>query len=105
MAMINFSITSSLSPQQLKTNDALTMKITISGTGNMKLINTPEVAFPKDFETYDAKVTDNFSKSSSGLTGTKTFEYLAVPRHAGQVGLEWTGIPYEPFKENEKLQN
>jgi len=93
-AVGNFSISSSLSPQQLKTNDALTLKITINGTGNMKLINTPEVAFPKDFETYDAKVTDNFSKSSSGLTGTRTFEYLAVPRHAGTQTIPATQFTY-----------
>lgn len=93
-AVGTFSIASSLSPQQLKTNDALTMKITISGTGNMKLIGTPEVAFPKDFETYDAKVTDNFKKTSGGLSGTKTFEYLAVPRHAGKYTIQPVQFTY-----------
>lgn len=93
-AVGTFSISSTLSPQEVKTNDAVTMKITINGTGNMKLIGTPEVAFPKDFETYDAKVTDNFSKSSSGLTGTKTFEYLAVPRHAGTYTIPATTFTY-----------
>ena len=93
-AVGTFSISSSLSPLDVKTNDAVTMKITVNGTGNMKLIGTPEVAFPKDFETYDAKVTDNFSKSSSGLTGTKTFEYLAVPRHAGKYTIPATQFTY-----------
>ena len=93
-AVGTFSISSSLSPQEVKTNDAVTMKITVSGTGNMKLIGTPEVDFPRDFETYDAKVTDNFSKSSSGLTGTKTFEYLAVPRHAGKYTIPATQFTF-----------
>ena len=93
-AVGTFSISSSLSPQEVKTNDAVTMKITVSGTGNMKLIGTPEVAFPRDFETYDAKVTDNFSKSSSGLTGTKTFEYLSVPRHAGKYTIPATQFTF-----------
>lgn len=93
-AVGTFNISSTLSPQEVKTNDAVTMTITINGTGNMKLIGTPEVAFPKDFETYDAKVTDNFSKSSSGLTGTKTFEYLAVPRHAGTYTIPATTFTY-----------
>ncbi len=93
-AVGTFSISSSLTPQQVKTNDAVTMKITINGTGNMKLIGTPEVGFPKDFETYDPKVTDNFSKSSSGLTGTKTFEYLAVPRHAGTYTIPATQFTF-----------
>lgn len=93
-AVGTFSISSQLSPQEVKTNDALTLTLTVSGTGNMKLIGTPEVAFPKDFETYDAKVTDNFKKSSSGLTGTRTFEFLAVPRHPGKYTIPATEFTY-----------
>lgn len=78
-----FSIESSINANTVNTNDAINLKVVISGKGNMKLINTPEVAFPKDFETYDAKVTDNFSISTDGLTGTRQFEYLAVPRTHG----------------------
>ncbi len=82
-AVGKFSISSSINAKEVKTNDAITIKINVNGTGNMKLIGTPELAFPKDFETYDAKVTDNFNLTRAGLSGTKTFEYLAVPRHAG----------------------
>lgn len=71
----------------MKTNDAINFKIDINGTGNMKLINTPEVAFPKGFETYDAKVNDNFSLTRNGLSGSKQFEYLAVPRYVGKYTL------------------
>ncbi|MBQ4277971.1 MAG: BatD family protein [Bacteroidaceae bacterium] len=83
-AVGQFSISSSLSADKVKANDAITLKLAVKGTGNMKLISAPEIEFPKDFETYDAKVTDNFSLTRSGLTGTKEFEYLAVPRHGGQ---------------------
>ena len=82
-AVGSFAIASDINTQHVKANDAITMKIVVKGTGNMKLISAPEVAFPKDFETYDAKATDNFSLTRSGLSGTKEFEYLAVPRHAG----------------------
>lgn len=68
----------------MKTNDAINLKIDVNGAGNMKLINTPEVKFPTGFETYDAKVNDKFSLTRNGLSGTKQFEYLAVPRHAGK---------------------
>lgn len=83
-AVGSFSLSSNISTQQVKANDAVTLKIAIKGTGNMKLISAPEVDFPKDFETYDAKATDNFSLTRNGLSGTKEFEYLAVPRHAGK---------------------
>lgn len=91
-AVGTFSITSSINTTDVKTDDAITLKINISGTGNMKLINTPEVKFPKDFETYDPKITDNFNLTRNGLSGSKTFEYLIVPRHAGTYE-----IPATPF--------
>ena len=79
-----FTMSSSISTQELKTNDAITIKLVISGSGNMKLIKTPEVAFPQDFEIYDPKVDNKFSLTSEGLTGNKVIEYLAIPRHAGE---------------------
>ena len=78
-----FTISSSINTQELKTNDAVTIKLVISGTGNMKLINTPEVGFPQDFEIYDPKVDNKFNLTREGLSGSKVIEYLAIPRHAG----------------------
>ena len=78
-----FTLSSSINTQELKTNDAVTIKLVISGVGNMKLINTPEVAFPQDFEIYDPKVDNKFNLTRNGLAGNKVIEYLAIPRHAG----------------------
>lgn len=83
-AVGKFSISSEISSTEVEANDAITLKLSVKGSGNMKLISTPEVEFPKDFETYDAKVNDRFQLTRSGLTGAKDFEYLAVPRHAGK---------------------
>ena len=82
-AVGKFSVSSSISTKEVDANDAVTLKISVKGSGNMKLISTPEVDFPKDFETYDAKVNDKFDLTRTGLAGTKEFEYLIVPRHAG----------------------
>lgn len=82
-AVGKFSISSEISAKEVDANDAITLRVKVKGTGNMKLIGTPEVKFPKDFETYDAKVNDKFDITRTGLSGTKEFEYLAVPRHAG----------------------
>lgn len=82
-AVGKFSVSSSISTKEVDANDAVTLKISVKGSGNMKLISTPEIAFPKDFETYDAKVNDNFQLTRTGLSGAKEFEYLFVPRHAG----------------------
>jgi len=82
-AVGKFSIASDISAEEVDANDAVTLKISVKGCGNMKLIATPQVEFPKDFETYDAKVNDSFQLTRAGLEGTKEFEYLVVPRHAG----------------------
>ena len=78
-----FTLSSTISTQELKTNDAVTIKLVIAGPGNMKLINTPEVGFPQDFEIYDPKVDNKFNLTRNGLAGNKVIEYLAIPRHAG----------------------
>ncbi len=78
-----FNITSSINSTNVKTNDAVTVKIVISGTGNLKLLSNPEIKFPEDFEVYDPKVDNKFRLTSSGLSGSKVIEYLAIPRTAG----------------------
>ena len=83
-AVGKFNISASLTPSELKTNDALTLRVTVSGSGNMKLMKTPVVKFPKDFETYDAKITDQTKVGRGGVSGNKIFDYLAVPRHPGK---------------------
>ena len=93
-AVGSFTLASDISSTEVDANEAITLKLTVKGSGNMKLIATPVVQFPKDFETYDAKVNDNFSISRTGLTGTKTFEYLAVPRHPGTYQLPPVSFVY-----------
>lgn len=79
----SFNISSSINETEVKTNDAITIKIIISGTGNLKLISTPEIQFPNDFETFDPKIENKVRLTKEGLTGSKVIEYLAIPRHAG----------------------
>ena len=79
----SFNISSEISTTELKENEAVTLKLIISGTGNMKLIKTPEVKFPADFEVYDPKVDNKFTLKAGGLSGNKVIEYLAIPRHGG----------------------
>lgn len=93
-----FTLSSSINTQELKTNDAVTIKLVISGTGNMKLINTPEVGFPQDFEIYDPKVDNKFNLTREGLTGTKVIEYLAIPRHAGTYTIPAIEFSYFDLK-------
>lgn len=69
----------SMSTDTLKANDALTYKVVLRGNGNMKLLEAPKITFPHDFDVYDPKVT----RDINGTSGTVTFEYLVIPRYAG----------------------
>lgn len=78
-----FNITSSINTTSVKTNDAVTVKLVISGSGNLKLLSNPEIKFPDEFEIYDPKVDNKFRLTNAGLSGSKIIEYLAIPRNAG----------------------
>ncbi len=79
----DFNISATISSNSVKTNDAVTLKLIISGTGNMKLMDTPEVHFPEEFEIYDPKVDNKFRLTNNGLSGNQVIEYLAIPRTEG----------------------
>jgi len=83
-AVGSFSMKPKISATEVKANDAITLTLDISGTGNMKLFRNPEIKLPTDFESYDPKVNNNVKISDNGLTGTKTIEYLFIPRHQGK---------------------
>jgi len=89
-----FSLNSSISTAEIKANDAVTLKINISGSGNMKLIQNPAIKFPEGFEVYDPKVNNNFKTSPSGVSGTKSIEYLFIPRHAGDFEIPSAEFAY-----------
>ena len=82
-----FNISSAISSTDLQANEAVTLTLTIQGAGNMKLLKTPAVDWPEGFEVYDPKVTNNFRNSTSGVSGTKTIEYLAIPRAGGTYAI------------------
>ena len=84
----NFSIKASLSRDTVKTHEAASLNIVISGKGNVSLLEAPKVRFPLDFETYDTKVTDASDKSTGRTSGSKTFEYPFIPRSYGDFTIE-----------------
>lgn len=90
----HFSLNSNITASQVKANDAVTLKMTVAGSGNMKIIKNPVIKFPDGFELYDPKVTNNFKTEASGVSGTKTIEYLFIPRHSGNFEIPSAEISY-----------
>lgn len=78
-----FSLNASISKDSLQTHDAASLIVTVSGKGNVSLLEAPKVSFPPDFEVYDVKVSENTDKSGGRTSGSKTFEYPFIPRSHG----------------------
>lgn len=93
-AVGSFEVEATLDKNELKSNEALNYKIKISGTGNIPLINAPKVNFPADFEKYDPKVNDQLNESVTGISGSRTYEYLLIPRHQGQFNIDPVHFSY-----------
>ncbi len=90
-AVGNFSIQSSIDKTSLKTNEALNYKVKVTGSGNIKLLKELTTSFPIDFEKYDPKITDSVTEAITGVSGSKVYNYLLIPRHGGDYKID-------PFK-------
>ena len=79
-----FNISAQLDKTSTKANDPVSLRIIVSGVGNLKLIKQPVINIPKDFDKYDPKITDQTKLTSNGLEGSKIYDFLIVPRHQGK---------------------
>ncbi len=93
-AVGDYKMASSINSENVKSNEAVTIKINISGNGNIKLIKNPEIIFPNDFEVYDPKVDLNIQTTVGGVSGSKSIEYLAIPQYAGDFVIPSTSFSY-----------
>jgi hypothetical protein len=82
-AVGDFSVSAKLSKSLVSTNDAVTLEVTVQGSGNIRLIRNPELVLPTDFEVYDPRSTENIRTTDQGMSGTKIVEYLFQPRFEG----------------------
>ncbi len=82
-AVGKFSMEAWLDKRQTKTNEPVTLKVKISGRGNLKLLEAPIINVTSDIEKYDPKISDNVTKQDDQIAGSRTFEYLLIPRHPG----------------------
>ncbi len=82
-AIGHFDIKGGLNINKVKANEAATYRITVSGSGNLMLINAPQPDFPSIFEVYDPQIDDNIKKNDGGISGSRTFEWVLIPRSQG----------------------
>jgi hypothetical protein len=93
-AVGKFKLDASLDKNSIKNNEAVTIKVRLTGSGNLRLIETPKIEFPSAFEIFDPKVSENINTTAQGASGTKTIEYVAIPRTPGQYNIEKVEVTY-----------
>ncbi len=90
----SYQMTAELTRDSLALNEATNLKVTISGSGNIKLLDPPDVNFPPDFEVYDPEVKVNTDINSGGMSGSKTFDYVLIPRSQGEFSIPPISFSY-----------
>ena len=95
-----FNISAQFDKTEIKANDPVSMRLIVSGTGNLKLIKQPVVNFPKDFDKYEPKVTDKTKLTSNGIEGSMIYDILVVPRHQGKYEIPPVEFTYFDTSEN-----
>jgi hypothetical protein len=93
-AVGSFKMETNFSTTELKANDGIDIKIKISGTGNFKLMDKPVLKVPADFEMYDPETKDKLSVTEKGMSGSREFNYLIIPRHSGKYLIEPINFSY-----------
>ncbi len=93
-AVGNFQITASATPLKCKTNEAITLRYTISGSGNLSLIDKINLKIPNEFESYDPTIDDQINKTQGGSTGKRTFEYILIPSVQGEFKIPKVEFTY-----------
>ena len=89
-----FNISASLDKKEVKAGEPITLRVVVGGIGNLKLLKQPVVNFPKDFDKYDAKVTDKTRLTANGVEGNMVYDFLAVPRNQGSYTIPSVELTY-----------
>lgn len=87
-AVGRFKMSAEINKDSVNQNEAIDLKIIISGTGNLPLLSSPKLNFPPDFEVYDPETTSNIKTTFEGASGSKIFNYLVIPRQSGKFNLK-----------------
>jgi hypothetical protein len=103
-AIGQFAMSTNVDRKSTRTNEPVTLKVTISGTGNIKLLEAPQLEVPPDFEQYSPKVSDNISRGTGRISGSKTFEYLMLPRYPGLKVIKPVTMTYYDLAKREYVR-
>lgn len=87
-AVGSYTLSATLNRSAVKANEAVTLKVVVSGTGNLRVLSPPALELPPDFEAYEPKIDQTVKYDNNRVSGSKTFEYVLVPRSAGDIEIK-----------------
>ncbi len=86
-AVGSFTMKAALDKTRLKVNESATLTVAVNGSGNIKLLDAPLIEYPNGLEHYDPTINEDIKREGARISGVKTFEYLLIPRYAGEMEL------------------
>ncbi len=90
----NFNLEAHLQPKELEVNDAANLVTVISGKGNMSMVEEPVSNFPPTLDVFDPRMDDAVRKDHKGISGSRTFDYLIIPRSGGTITIPEFGFSF-----------
>lgn len=99
-AVGRFTFAATVDKKEVKTGDPITLRLTVTGSGNIKLLTPPKPNLPADFEAYDPKISDEITRDGGVIRGKKMAEYLVIPRNAGDRAIEPISFSYFDLDRN-----
>ena len=100
MVGTEFDVNATLNMEEMGINDAANLRIAISGKGNMRMLEQPSINFPANLEVFDPNISDNIRNTTSGVSGSRTFDYVMIPRTGGEFVIPaWDFVYFDPVAE------
>lgn len=93
-AVGNFSIEGTLDKSELTTDDVATLKVVISGSGNLKLFTPPALRLPSGLDSYDPNIMDTIMGRTTTISGEKIAIYSIAPRNPGKYEIPPITLSY-----------
>ncbi|MAT39462.1 MAG: hypothetical protein CL946_07640 [Ectothiorhodospiraceae bacterium] len=103
-AVGTYTMDVSLDREDIKANETASLKVKIQGSGNIKLLEGPDVDFPTSVDTYDPRIEDDMRSGAGRISGTRTFEYIFIPRFPGQLTIPPVEFSYFDYKKEEYVE-
>jgi hypothetical protein len=102
-AIGRFAFNANVDTRNVKAGDPITLRISVLGSGNIKLVTLPKPQLPADIESYEPKISEEISRDGGIIRGKKIAEYLLIPRNAGQRMLDPMQFVYFDLEKGEYI--